>query len=1085
MNKVYLFIINSTLVLFLFCSSLLFSQSDLDKRYILEASNLQELKKLENEFIQNYRNNQIRIQKLAKEKGWDLIKVNPDGSFDELVGILDDGNPLYYAIENLNASRSTRANHLNSGGSLNLNLNGENLTVGVWDGGATRLSHQEFDFRVEAGDGVTSLNGNSFHATHVTGTIAASGINPNAKGMAPSIFVKTYDWSNDLTEVTQEIQNGLLLSNHSYGTPLSSINDPWYTGAYSQPARAWDQIAHAAPYYLMVVSAGNDGNNTNSSPSTFGYDKLNGNKNAKNNLVVANAQDATVDNDGNLISVFINSGSSQGPSDDLRIKPDITGNGTGLFSTNSTNDTSYTTLSGTSMAAPNVMGTLALLQQYYNQLNGRYMRAATLKGLACHTADDVENPGPDAKFGWGLLNAKAAAVTLNNNGLSSWIAEDILSQGQTYTMTVQSVVGMPLVASITWTDVPGIANNGVLNDPTPALVNDLDIRITQDGSTFYPWRLQQDANSVALRESDNNVDNVEIIKIDQANGGVYTINVSHKGNLVSGKQDYSLIVTGISSGFAIIPQGNDKQVCATESAVFDFNFMIQSGNPVNFSAINQPLGSVVTFSSNSLSSNDSFTMTVSNLQNAIPGEYNIGVVGTNGSETETRYVKLIVYNALFNPIIQIYPSNGQSGIAATTSLTWDVDPNATSYLVQVSTTPTFATIIQNQTVTENTAVISGLQSRTVYYWRIIPSNDCGVSSNVNFFSFQTGRVTCGLVFNATDFSDAIIGTVANSVASVPIIIPNNFSVSKVTATIDIDHTWVQDMTIYLEGPNNTIILLEEPCGSDDDITATLDDNGTPLFCSTNPAISGTIIPFEPLNTFNNLDTAGTWTLKVIDNYNQDGGVINAFTLTFCSVANIINTMMFTKNDVITNTNSTKVIVPSELNAQTNNQSTTDHVYTVIENTSLGILKKDNINLNIGDTFTQEDIIQNKISYTNSQNSQASDSFVVNVINATWGWYSNEVVTILIQETLNISDNLFSEILIYPNPTKGVFTIKNPNYTGNNSELNLVDMQGRVVFSKAIISNEEQINVNHLNNGVYILTISENNLKFTTKLVITN
>ncbi|WP_291115105.1 S8 family serine peptidase [Flavobacterium sp. UBA6135] len=1085
MNKIYLFVLNSTLVLFLFYSSFLFSQNNVDKRYILGASNLQELKKLENEFIQNYRNNQIRIQKLAKEKGWDLIKVNSDGSFDELVGVLVDGNPLYYAIENLNASRSTRANHLNSGGSLNLNLNGESLTVGVWDGGATRLSHQEFDFRVTSGDGVTSLNGNSFHATHVTGTIAASGINPSAKGMAPSISVKTYDWSNDLTEVTQEIQNGLLLSNHSYGTPLSSINDPWYTGAYSQPARAWDQVAYAAPYYLMVASAGNDGNNTNSSPSTLGYDKLNGNKNAKNNLVVANAQDATVDNDGNLISVFINSGSSQGPSDDLRIKPDITGNGTGLFSTHSSDDTSYTSLSGTSMSGPNVMGTLALLQQYYKQLNGKYMRAATLKGLACHTADDAGNPGPDAKFGWGLLNAKAAAVTLNNNGLNSWIAEDILSQGQTYTMTVQSVVGMPLVASITWTDVPGVANNGVLNDPTPALVNDLDIRITQDGSTFFPWKLQQNANDVALRAGDNNVDNVEIIKIDQADGGVYTITVSHKGNLVSGKQHYSLIVTGISSSFAIIPQGNDKQVCATESAVFDFNFRIQSGNPVTFSASNQPLGSVVTFSSNSLSSNNSFTMTVSNLQNVIPGEYNIGVVGTNGSETETRHVKLIVYSAAFNPITQIYPSNGQSGIATTISLTWNPDLNATSYLVQISTNPSFTTIFQNQTVTENIAIISGLQSRMVYYWRIIPSNNCGTSSQVNFYSFQTGRITCDLTYIATDFTDAIIESVANSVATVPLIVANNFIIDNVTASIDINHTWVQDMTIYLEGPNNTVILLEEPCGGEDDIIATLNDDGLPLVCSINPAISGNVIPFQSMSAFNNLSSAGTWKLKVIDNYNQDGGVINAFSLTFCSVANIINNMIFTKNNVITNTNNTKVIVPSELNAQTNNQSTTAHVYTVIENTSLGSLKKDNTNLNIGDTFTQEDIIQNKISYTNSQNSQTSDSFVVNVINATWGWYSNEVVTILIQETLNISDNLLSEILIYPNPSKGVFTVKNPNLTGNNSELNLIDMQGRVVFSKTMTSSEEQINVNHLNNGVYILTISENDLKFTAKLILTN
>jgi subtilisin family serine protease len=124
-------------------------------------------------------------------------------------------------------------------------------------------------------------------------------------------------------------------------------------------------------------------------------DKLIGEKNSKNNLVIANAQDAIINAQGDLVSVTINESSSQGPTDDRRIKPDITGNGTGLISTSNTGIQDYAQATGTSMSAPNVTGSLILLQEYYNDLYNSFMRSSTLKGIALHTADDAGRPGPD------------------------------------------------------------------------------------------------------------------------------------------------------------------------------------------------------------------------------------------------------------------------------------------------------------------------------------------------------------------------------------------------------------------------------------------------------------------------------------------------------------------------------------------------------------------------------------------------------------------------------------------------------------------------------------------------------------------
>ena len=379
-------------------------------------------------------------------------------------------------------------------------------------------------------------------------------------------------WNNDIAEATAAAANGMLLSNHSYGFRSDLVPD-YYFGAYIGESRDWDEVMYNAPFYLMVVAAGNDGNtNYNGSPlnGNSAYDKLTGHSTSKNNMVVANAQDANIDGNGNLISVNINSSSSEGPTDDLRIKPDITGNGTSVTSTYESSNTAYGTITGTSMASPNVTGSLLLLQQHHNNLNGSYMRAATLKGLALHTADDAGPSGPDAVYGWGLMNTKRAAEAISDEGVNTIIDELTLSSGQSYTITVDANGIDDLMASISWTDLPGTATTAT-NSSTPRLVNDLDIRVTQGGSTFSPYRL---TSITTNGTGDNSVDPYERVDVSGASG-TYTITVTHKGSLSSGSQNFSLIVTGITDEAAVCdattPTGLNVSGVGSNSAIVQWD----------------------------------------------------------------------------------------------------------------------------------------------------------------------------------------------------------------------------------------------------------------------------------------------------------------------------------------------------------------------------------------------------------------------------------------------------------------------------------------------------------------------------------
>ncbi len=338
-----------------------------------------------------------------------------------------------------------------------------------------------------------------------------------------------------------------------------------------------DNIVYNAPYYLPVCSAGND-RQSGANNGDGGYDYLTDKSVAKNAIICAAVNEVL--NYTGPSSVVMSSFSSWGPTDDGRVKPDISAKGVNMLSSVGTSNTAYSNFSGTSMATPNTSGSLILLQQHYNELNGNFMLSSTLRGLALHTADEAgTNPGPDYRFGWGLLNTERAAEVISNNGQTSEIREIVLTQGQTYSLEVKSDNINDFIASITWTDPAGTVPPQGVNDAfIPALVNDLDLRVTEvggAGTMYMPWKLDPANFSAAATTGDNIVDNIEKIEVGGATGN-YLIEVTHKGTLTNATQTFSLIVTGIVNDFSFSTTENDQEICndvATGSYDIDVDFL--------------------------------------------------------------------------------------------------------------------------------------------------------------------------------------------------------------------------------------------------------------------------------------------------------------------------------------------------------------------------------------------------------------------------------------------------------------------------------------------------------------------------------
>jgi len=217
----------------------------------MEQARQARLTQLSEHFREQQENSYTAATNLALKCNLPLVLTNSDGSRGTLMGVDEGGRPIYIGTGNVNAADTISADELAPGGSSGLNLNGEGISVGVWDEGGARVSHQEFSGRVVIADGGTSINP---HNTHVTGTICAAGIVAAAKGMASSVRVYDNNFQFDIFEMTEQVRtNQLRISNHSYG----SIAVGWYgttfvvIGGIGQSYPTWWgdlSISHAEDY---------------------------------------------------------------------------------------------------------------------------------------------------------------------------------------------------------------------------------------------------------------------------------------------------------------------------------------------------------------------------------------------------------------------------------------------------------------------------------------------------------------------------------------------------------------------------------------------------------------------------------------------------------------------------------------------------------------------------------------------------------------------------------------------------------------------------------------------------------------------
>lgn len=453
------------------------------------------------------------------------------------------------------------------------------------------------------------LNG---HGTHVCGSVLGNGAgdtpsnNARYRGMAPEakLVFQYYGYNNSIYTILSDAYNaGARIHSNSW----SNENNSW--GQYDTNARDIDQLMWEHMDMQVLFAAGNSRAYSQYGvwpPANNGTHTLTNFCGAKNGITVGASQN-------NNPSYFFNrmaSFSSLGPTHDNRIKPDVIAPGNQIRSTHTmayynpyptvAYANSYRSMSGTSMATPVTAGALALIRENYRktyQLPPSEIPASLLKATminGCNTTNVFDHTnysgGPQLFLsrnnftsGYGRVDIKNSVFPSDKNWMfyNEYASDHSrgLKQGELikkyYVYVAQT--SQPLKATLAWTDMPGtpcaynyVSGKGYVPDdyydPTPELVNDLDITITKYvaldpvimagpteqyvGNRFNPDGFSTNLMVSGILNPQDSLNNVEVVNIQNPTVGVYEIEVSALRSGIQSdsahgfRQPFSLVVSG-------------------------------------------------------------------------------------------------------------------------------------------------------------------------------------------------------------------------------------------------------------------------------------------------------------------------------------------------------------------------------------------------------------------------------------------------------------------------------------------------------------------------------------------------------------
>ena len=413
---------------------------------------------------------------------------------------------------------------------------------------------------------------------------------------------------------------------------------------------------------------------------------------------------------------------------------------------------------------------------------------------------------------------------------------------------------------------------------SPINCDNVDIFLSTDGGYTF-------TDTLALGESNDGSAMVEVPIVLTEEARVMVKGADNIFFDIS-DQDFEIIDPTPDYGMEVEPAF--IELCEVlPSTQLDYTIRIASINGysdnVNLAVSGIPPGASFFLGSNTVAPGDSTSLVLFKLSTAPFGSHEIVISGssTSGNQQVSTILNIVDDMAV---VTLASPEDGDESTSPTPTLTWNPEPTAATYYVELATDEAFTDIIVSEELNDTSyTVTESLVDTLTYYWRVRFGTSCGINPWSETFSFSPIDLVC-LTYMADD---------------VPVTIPDDsagifysdmriweYGTVQDVNVIDLtgQHTWMEDVVIKIRNPGTTqaVTLFDMICDNDDDWDLNFDDEASSSSIPCPPTTGGTYIPDDQLSYFDGTQMRGGWRLETWDVYGPaDGGQLDSWGIEVC------------------------------------------------------------------------------------------------------------------------------------------------------------------------------------------------------------